>query len=805
MVDEPRFPLRRDTNDSDSGQGGKAQARAKAPPTRAPQRDARPALEPLQPLAPDPVPARPTYARAILGSIMARVRDAWNRPAKAPRTTTAQPAFPAPGYPVAAQPYAVASHGAGGPPMPPGAPPYAVPAGAVPGGYTTNLPVVVRKRDWRKWIVRGIATFLILFVLAFAWLAFTAPLSKSLQPPAPPSITLLSAEGRPIARRGAVIGTPVDVTTLPEHVTNAFIAIEDRRFYSHWGVDPRGIVRALVHNATSDARSHGGSTITQQLAKNAFLSSKRTMSRKAQEALIAFWLEGWLTKDEILSRYLSNVYFGDNVYGLNAAARHYFNVDAKGLSIAQSAMLAGLVQAPSRLAPTGNLKGARERQKVVVGAMVDAELLTAARAAQVRPAVLRVSQTKQLPNGGYFADWVLPQARDRAGEVATEQTVRTTLEMSAQQAAERAGRSSGLGRAQVAIVAMRPDGRVIAMVGGKNYRESSFNRATQARRQPGSTFKLFVYLAALRSGMNPDTVVDDSPVQIGEWKPQNSSGRYAGRISLRQAFARSSNVVAARLIQNIGVSRVTRAARDLGISTPIGDDASIALGTSTVSLLELTAAYAAVAQGAFPVRPQGLSDEEAQTDWLGRRLNQSERFPPAQLDQLRELLGSVVSDGTGRNARLSIPAFGKTGTTQDGRDALFIGYAGGIVAGVWLGNDDNSPIPGLSGSGLPARIWRDFMTRTLDLQLPPPEPVQAPEDVEINLEDVVNSVGGLFDPSGIETRVLRPGELEEPIVPRDDRAPVPFDRVPNDRAPERARTNERERTPPQSDDRSPPR
>lgn len=655
------------------------------------------------------------------------------------------------------------------PPSQPPPPPPNYGAPALAGGYSTNLPVAYKKRSW-KWLTRSIAAFLILFIVAVGWLALTAPLSKSLQPPVPPSITLLSAEGKEIARRGAVIGAPVDAAKLPKHVRDAFVAIEDRRFYSHMGVDPRGIMRAFVHNMTSDGGSQGGSTITQQLAKNAFLSSDRKFTRKFQEVLIAFWLEGWLSKDEILSRYLSNVYFGDNVYGLSAAAQHYFSCAADELTVSQATLLAGLVQAPSRLAPTGNLKGARDRQKLVIAAMVSAGLLTKEEAAEVRPAVLKVGKTNDLPSGTYFADWVLPQARDRAGEVATEQTVRTTLEVVAQQAAERAVKNAGLNKSQVAIVSMRYDGRVIAMVGGKSYGASPFNRATQARRQPGSTFKLFVYLAALRAGMTPDSVVDDSPVQIGDWKPSNSDGRYAGRISLRQAFAKSSNVVAARLTHKLGVAAVTQAARDLGISTPIGNDASIGLGTSTVSLLELTAAYAAIANGTYPVRPQGLSDDEAASDWLAKRLGAPQRFTVKELDQLRELLATVVQSGTGRGANLPIPTFGKTGTTQDNRDALFIGYAGGVVTGVWLGNDDNSPNPGLSGSGLPARVWRDYMTRTLDLRIPPPEPTTEPDNFTIDLGDVVNGVTGFIEDSGIRTEIIPLDPQEEPPFDRD-RAP----------------------------------
>jgi penicillin-binding protein 1A len=672
------------------------------------------------------------------------------------------------------------------PPAPPPSPPPPLPPvgeAAPDDEYSTNVPVVPparRRRNWLKWATRGVAALIVLFIVAVGWLALTAPLSKSLRPPAPPSITLLAEDGTPIARRGAVIGAPVDASKLPKHVRDAFVAIEDRRFYGHWGVDPRGILRAFVHNVTSSGGSQGGSTITQQLAKNAFLTSKRTFGRKAQEVMIAFWLEAWLSKDEILSRYLSNVYFGDNVYGLRAAAQHYFSTTPEDLTLSQATLLAGLVQAPSRLAPTGNLKGARDRQRLVIGAMVDAGLLEKGEAEEVRPAVLRVSKTKELPNGTYFADWVLPQARDRAGGVATEQTVRTTLDSRLQQIAERVVRSSGLRQSQIALVAMHPDGRVVAMVGGKSYADSPFNRATQARRQPGSTFKLFVYLAALRSGMTPDSMIDDEPVTIGDWKPENSDGRYAGRITLRQAFAKSSNVAAARLTHQLGVGLVTKAARDLGISTPIGSDASIALGTSTVSLLELTAAYAAISNGTYPVRPTGLDNEENADDWLARRLGGAAQFRGNELEDMRSLLATVVESGTGRGAALPIPTFGKTGTTQDSRDALFIGYAGDLVVGVWLGNDDNTANPGLAGGGLPARIWRDFMVRSMNLTLPPPPPVEDEQiDNSIDLEGVLNGVGVRLDEEGVQIDAdrLRDG-IRDAITGGDEDASGGRDSVP---------------------------
>jgi penicillin-binding protein 1A len=613
-----------------------------------------------------------------------------------------------------------------------------------------------------RWFLRGLAALIVVFVLAVGWLAITAPLSKSLQPPTPPSVTLLADDNTPIARRGAIIGAAVDATKLPKNVTNAFIAIEDRRFRTHWGIDPRGILRAMFHNVRGGGVREGGSTITQQLAKNAFLDSDRTAARKIREVMIAFWLEAWLTKDQILSRYLSAVYFGDNVYGLRAAAKHYFNRTPENLSIGQAAMLAGLVKAPSRLAPTGNLAGARARQKLVVRAMADAGFITRDTADDVSPARLSASRSTPLPNGTYFADWVLPDARDRAGEIVTETTVRTTLDRRLQRLAERAVAHAGLKTAQVALVAMRPDGRVVAMVGGKNYAASPFNRATQARRQPGSAFKLFVYLAAMRAGMTPDTLIEDEPVTIGDWSPKNSDGRYEGQITLRRAFAKSSNVAAARLIQKVGVANVIKAARDLGISTPIPSEATIALGTSTVSLLELTAAYAGIAAENYPVRPHGLEAEPEEHHWYDAISGKTHALSSTERSEMLDLLSASAETGTGRRAALSIKTYGKTGTTQDNRDALFMGFADDLVVGVWVGNDDNTPNPGLSGGGVPARVWREFMTQALGVgSATPPDAIPAAVDPDA-LDEGGNDVlptGGDIEGMGLHLHVGQDGSI----------------------------------------------
>jgi penicillin-binding protein 1A len=672
-----------------------------------------------------------------------------------------------------------------------------------PGGPAEPppLPPQQPRRAWYNPLRWGwkrlVLAILALFMLIVAWLAITAPLSKSLQPIAAPSLTLVSVEGDPIARRGADIRAPVSIKTLPKHVPAAFISIEDRGFKDHLGISLRGIARAAWRNVGAGGVREGGSTITQQLAKISFLSAERTAGRKAQEVLIAFWLEAWLTKDEILERYLSNVYLGDNTYGLRAASWHYFSVPPEKLTVPQAAMLAGMVKAPSRLAPTRNYKLARARGKVVIATMVRDGVLSQREANRLRPARLRVEREKVVPTGTYFADWVLPMARARGDVGYGEQEVQTTLESRLQKLALQTVRRAGLGRAQVALVAMRPDGRIVAMVGGKDYARSPFNRATQARRQPGSAFKLFVYLAALRAGMTPDTPIADTPLRVGDWQPKNYGDRYRGTLTLRDALALSSNVAAVRLSERVGRQNVIRAARDLGVRSPLADNPSLALGTSGVTLLELTSAYAAVAAGAYPVQPRGLGEEEK--PWWQRawRKATGTRGDPA-FDELKEMLGAVVAQGTGRGAALAVPAYGKTGTTQDSRDALFIGFAEDLVVGVWVGNDDNSPLAGqIAGGGLPARIWRDFMTQAIGTgpaqTLAPP--LQAPVATEglngsvtLPIEGTGYEVGVRVDENGV-TVSAQPGEEPPADEPPSERpaptiTPPPAPPPPDEEPPE---------------------
>ena len=585
-----------------------------------------------------------------------------------------------------------------------------------------ELPLPKARPRRRRWVI-GLYVFSGLFVITLAWLIVTAPLSRALEPLADPALLLVSSDGHAIARRGALKEAPVDVDKLNPLTPAAFVSIEDRRFYHHWGIDPRGIGRAIVANARGGRVKQGGSTITQQLAKTSFLTGDRTMKRKAQEVIIAFWLEAWLTKKEILSRYLSSVYFGDGVYGLRAASHHYFNREPENLSLAQSAMLAGMVQAPSRLAPTNHLQAAQDRAKLVLQTMADTGAITPQRARATVPA-RPVGQQSHIPSGTYFADWVTPSANQAFDADFGEVKVRTTLDWDLQRLAVRAVGHAPTD-AQVALVALRPDGEVVAMVGGKNYQESPFNRVVQAQRQPGSAFKLFVYLAAMRAGWTPDSMIDDQPITIGGWTPVNSDRIYRGKITLREAFARSSNAATVRLSEAVGRGNVIRAARDLGITSPLPDKPSLALGTAQVSLLEMTSAYAAVMGGQFPIVARGLPDQPEQGIGSffkpGGSLNRARDQAP-----MLDLLYAAANDGTGRRAALVIPTFGKTGTTQENRDALFIGFAGDLVVGVWVGKDDNTSLGKVSGGTLPAQIWHNFMASAvaIDHRRGPPLPVE---------------------------------------------------------------------------------
>jgi len=552
------------------------------------------------------------------------------------------------------------------------------------------------------------------------WIGIHLPPIQSLEiPKRPPSVLIVGVNGATLATRGDMGGAAVPLHELPEYLPRAFIAIEDRRFYSHHGVDPLGIARALVADVLRRGASQGGSTITQQLAKNLFLTQERTISRKAQELVLALWLEHKFSKAQILELYLNRVYFGSGAYGVEAAAQRYFGKSARQLTLAEAAMLAGLVQAPSRLAPSHNPDGAEHRARIVLADMAEQKMIgeSAERAALAHPA--RAVKAAGSGSVNYVADWVMDAVNDLLGSVDQDIVVETSIDPAMQSAAERAltetlaqkGEKFGVGEG--AMVAMTPDGVVRALVGGRSYADSQFNRALAAKRQPGSAFKPFVYLTALEHGLTPDTVREDGPIAVKGWRPENYEHEYMGAVTLTTALANSLNTVAVRLTLEFGPAAVIRTAYRLGISSLLEPNASIALGTSEVSPLELVSAYAPFANGGFAVAPHVI-ERVRTTDGKALYVRSAQmlgRVVDARyVAMMNAMMHETLVSGTARHADLpGWLAAGKTGTSQDFRDAWFVGYTAHLVAGVWLGNDDNSPTRKAVGGGLPVEIWSRFM------------------------------------------------------------------------------------------------
>lgn len=590
---------------------------------------------------------------------------------------------------------------------------------------------------WRGWLHRiklrrkyFAASFALAFALLTGFVLYsvaTLPITGGLQVEATQSaLTFEGAQGEVFAARGVFKGDKLTAADLPTHLAQAIVAIEDRRFYEHIGVDFRGILRAGWRNSQSGGTREGGSTITQQLARLMFLSPERSVRRKVQEALLALWLESQLKKEDILLRYLNTAYFGAGAYGVDAAARRYFGKKAGELSLAESAMLAGLVRAPSQLAPTRNFGGAKERQELVLQTMVETKALTAAEGETARGQPVSLRTPPETPPGtNYFVDMVAGDVRRLLGSSSGDLTLRTTLNLELQRLAEgviaRRLEAEGAKKnvSQASLVALGKDGAVLAMVGGRDYEASQFNRATQAKRQAGSLFKLFVYLTALQRGYAPQSVVVDRPTQIGEWEPQNYSGGFRGSMTLRNAFVHSINTIAAQLGDEVGIPAVIDTAKRMGVQSTLPAVPSLALGSAEVTLLEMTRAFGSVAAGSqiepYSVRSIAGNSQQAlytKTGGGGEFTGQLAASRAMMLD----LLQGVVNEGTGKAARLpNIPVGGKTGTTQEYRDAWFIGFTPDIVVGVWVGNDDNTPTNRVVGGDLPANIWRDFVGRALPI------------------------------------------------------------------------------------------
>jgi penicillin-binding protein 1A len=626
-----------------------------------------------------------------------------------------------------------------------------------------------RKGGWRigRLVYWGAVASLWVVIAAIGtivWVGLHLPPIQSLEiPKRPPSIQILGLDGRVLATRGEMGGAAVPLSEVPAYLPKAFVAIEDRRFFVHHGVDPVGLGRAFLANVLHRGVSQGGSTITQQLAKNLFLTQERTITRKLQEAVLALWLERKFSKAEILELYLNRVYFGAGAYGVEAAAQRYFGKSARQVTLAESALLAGLVKSPSRLAPTRNFDAAERRAQLVLTAMAEAGFINkeTTKIAMTHPP--RVVMPTAGGSVNYVADWVMDVLNDLIGRVEEDIVVETSIDPVLQSSAEKAlvdelaQKGEKFGVEQGALVAMTPEGAVRALVGGRNYADSQYNRAVAAKRQPGSAFKPFVYLTALERGLTPDTIREDKPIDVHGWRPENYSREYFGPVTLTQGLAMSLNTVSVRLTLEVGPTAVAKTAYRLGIASKLEPNASIALGTSEVSVLELVSAYAPFANGGSAIVPHVVERVRAADGkrvlYAGANTSFGRVIDARYVAMMNAMMRETLITGTARKASLpGWPAAGKTGTSQDFRDAWFIGYTSHLVTGVWLGNDDSSPTKKATGGGLPVEVWSRFMKT-------------AHQNLQVAELPGVSRAGGWFAPAPVSS---------DRLTPADRLAPAPF-------------------------------
>ena len=525
-------------------------------------------------------------------------------------------------------------------------------------------------------------------------------------------IRIRAADGTVIQSLGPSFGRWLTINQLPSEMKDAMVAVEDRRYYMHPGVDPIGITRSFYARAVQGRWTQGGSTITQQLARNIYLNSNKEFGRKIREIILALAMETKFSKDQILELYLNKVYFGGGAYGIDAASRKFFDHGAENISLAEAAIIAGLVKAPSRYAPTADAQAAVERAKVVVAVMQDAGMITATEAAGVKPADVKLAAESPQDSVRYFTDWILPQLNGLIDETEKPIDVWTTLDLKMQRAATAAIAANVPPGAQGALVSIDRDGAVKAMVGGTDYITSNYNRAVTAVRQPGSAWKLFVYLTALEAGFRPEDMVEDKPVEIDGWQPKNSGGKYAGSVSLRTAFAYSKNTVAAQIGQEVGTSSIANMARRFGITTPINTQPSMVLGTSEARVIDMTQAFAAVAAKGRSITPYGISKVttiDGETLYAAKPSSSVQLVDGWVAGAITDLMQSAVATGTGRAANIGRPVAGKTGTTSSNKDGWFLGFSSGLTTGVWMGRDDARSIGGLEGGRAPAQAWAAYM------------------------------------------------------------------------------------------------
>jgi penicillin-binding protein 1A len=587
-------------------------------------------------------------------------------------------------------------------------------------------------------------------------------------------VRVRAANGQVLLSLGPSFGKWLPYDQIPPEMRAAIISTEDRRFRSHIGVDPIGIARSIEVRLSSGQWRQGGSTITQQLARNIFLTNNRTFVRKVKEGILALALERKFTKDQILELYLNRVYFGGGAYGIDAASRKFFGHGADHLSLGEAAIIAGLVKAPSNYSPTADVEAARDRSGVVLQTMAKNGFISPAEAAQANPADVRIQQTTNNNSVRYFTDWALPQLDTLIDQTTDPIDVWTTLDPGMQVAADKAIRANAPDGAQGGLVAIDRDGAVRALVGGKDYVSSIYDRATQAERQPGSAFKLFVYLAAMESGMKPTDTIVDEPVTIDGWSPRNAERENLGPVTLREAFSRSINTVSAKIGQQVGFSTIADMARRFGITTPISTYPSMVLGSSDVRLIEMTRAFASVANNGVAVTPYGIR-RVVTAD--GRLLYQHDTdesrvlVAPWVAAEMMDLLQSAVLSGTGRAAQIGRPVAGKTGTTTANKDGWFIGYSSGLTTGVWMGRDDAKPVPGLQGGTAPARAFHDFMSvavanrpvEQFQTQVPMPDWQLSPEEEMYGDQPVdANDMGSMVDENGMPIGTPAPGDQNNP-------------------------------------------
>ncbi len=567
-------------------------------------------------------------------------------------------------------------------------------------------------------------------------------------------------DGTVLASFGPSYGEWLSYPEIPAPMQNAMIAVEDRRYWYHPGIDPIGIVRSFVVNAMRGNKAQGASTITQQLARNLFLTASKDYTRKLREVVLALALERKFSKEAILELYLNRVYFGGGAYGIDAAARKFYGHSARRLKLEEAAIIAGLVKAPSRFSPSADAEAARKRAATVIAVMVDGGSITAQEAADADPRLVQFAPQARPAGVRYFTDWVLTELENRTDEANEPLLVETTLNARAQAYAEAAIRTESPKGAQGALVALARDGGVKAMVGGTDYVRSNYNRAMTARRQPGSAFKFFVYAAALEAGVQLDDIYEDKPVTIGNWSPKNNNNSFAGPVTVKQAFAQSINTVAVEIAQQVGFDVVAEMARRFGITTAVDRQPAMALGSSVVTLFEMTNAYATVAGGGMENAPYAITRI---TTGSGRVLynraagETRQVVAPVVAAQMTQLMQAAVEEGTARAAQIGRPLAGKTGTTSSNKDGWFIGFSSGITTGVWMGRDDNAAVRGLAGGRAPARAFAQFMARAVGGT--PPEPL---------VTDVVEE-GAMLEPDAESYGITEePQPLDGEPPPMDD-------------------------------------